>query len=70
MFTMLRSAAAKITRPAAASAQPRPETSPVRNFLLTCDGQPFMMVNATLEHAQFIVAGFSADHAWDLLPQN
>lgn len=61
MLQMLRSAAASLHRsptPAARSGR-HPE------FTVLKDGRPFLIVNApSMEHAQFIVAGFPAGHAW------
>ena len=70
MLQMMRTATARFTdlawtRPAADRSRRR---SPYRNYMCYRDGAPFMVINAaSLEHAQFIVAGFSADHAWMLL---
>lgn len=70
MLQMMRTATARIahaarTLPAAASAARR---SPYRNYMCYQDGTPFMVINAaSLEHAQFIVAGFSQDRTWMLV---
>lgn len=67
MLQMLRTATTKFTaaaRPAAA----RPTPAPYQNYMCYQDGRPFMVVNApSLEHAQFIIAGFSGDHSWMLV---
>jgi hypothetical protein len=70
MLQMLRTATAKIAT-AAGSAHHAPaaakQSSPYRNFMCYQDGRPFMVINAaSLEHAQFIVAGFTSDHTWML----
>lgn len=71
MLRMLRTATAKITgtTPAAANdSSPARRASPYQNYMCYQDGRPFMVVNApSLEHAQYIVAGFSTDHAWMLV---
>lgn len=67
MLAKLRTATAKVFHTAAAPAAPA--RSPYRNYMLYCDGQPFMVINGTFEHAQFIVAGFSRDHVWMLMEQ-
>ncbi len=70
MLQMMRTATTRITdlarmRPTSSQA---PRRSPYRNFLCHQDGKPFMVINAaSMEHAQFIVAGFSTDHAWMLI---
>ncbi|MGE5546976.1 MAG: hypothetical protein ACM33T_08765 [Solirubrobacterales bacterium] len=61
---MLRTATAKVFHPEHA---PVVRESATRTFTLHRDGQPFMVINGTFEHAQFIVAGFSRDHTWMLL---
>lgn len=67
MLQMLRTATAKIAT-AAAAASPTKKSSPYSNFMCYQDGRPFMVINAaSLEHAQYIVAGFSQDHAWMLV---
>ncbi len=61
MLQMLRSAAASFHRTAAPAARSgkHPE------FTVLKDGRPFLIVNApSVEHAQFVVAGFPAGHAW------
>lgn len=68
MLRMLRTATAKITGIAANDSSPSRRVSPYRNYMCYQDGRPFMVVNApSLEHAQYIIAGFSADHAWMLV---
>ncbi|HLO77573.1 MAG TPA: hypothetical protein VK196_14040 [Magnetospirillum sp.] len=70
MLRMLRTATTKLvaTAVAANDVGPARRTSPYLNYMCYRDGQPFMVVNApSLEHAQFVVAGFSRDHAWMLL---
>lgn len=75
MLQMLRTAASKISATTAAGgefirtiAAPGGRPSPYRNYMCYQDGKPFMVINApSLEHAQFIVAGFSADHSWMLV---
>jgi hypothetical protein len=71
MLQMLRTATAKIataTGSARTASAPVKQTSPYRNFMCYQDGHPFMVINAaSLEHAQFIVAGFSQDHTWMLI---
>lgn len=69
MLRMLRTATNKITGLVAANdSSPARRTSPYQNYMCYQDGRPFMVINApSLEHAQFIVAGFSADHAWMLV---
>lgn len=61
MLQMLRSAAASVRHaptPVARSGK-HPE------FTVLKDGRPFLIVNApSIEHAQFVVAGFPAGHAW------
>ena len=69
MLQMMRTATARIANvariPAAASAR---RASPYQNYMCYCDGKAFMVINAaSLEHAQFIVAGFSQDHTWMLV---
>lgn len=61
MLQMLRTAAARVL-PAAPAVRPHVE------FMLYRDGAPFMIINApSLDHARYIVAGFSADHSWLLV---
>lgn len=76
MLQMLRTATTKFTAAARAvshpandrAAGPARKASPYQNYMCYQDGRPFMVVNApSLEHAQFIVAGFSGDHAWMLV---
>lgn len=70
MLQMLRTAATKIAdcEFVRSLAAPAGRTSPYRNFMCYQDGRPFMVINApSMEHARFIVAGFSTDHAWMLV---
>jgi hypothetical protein len=68
MLQMMRTATARITALARMHPAPSARRSPYRSFLCHQDGKPFMVINAaSLEHAQFIVAGFSTDHAWMLI---
>lgn len=75
MLQTLRSAASKISASKSMGsafirsiAAPGGRPSPYRNYMCYQDGKPFMVINApSLEHARFIVAGFSADHAWMLV---
>jgi hypothetical protein len=68
MLQMLRRATAKITPAARDIFAVKPRTSPYANYMCYRDGTPFMVINApSLEHAQFIVAGFTQDHAWMLM---
>ena len=68
MLQMLRCATVKIATAARDIAAAKPRTSPYRNYMCYQDGKPFMVINApSLEHAQFIVAGFSQDHTWMLI---
>ena len=53
---------------AANDSSPTRRPSPYQNYMCYQDGRPFMVINApSLEHAQFIVAGFSAAPAWMLV---
>lgn len=68
MLQMLRSATARLTTAARTLPAKSPRRSPYRNFMCYQDGTPFMIINApSLEHAQFIVAGFTSDHTWLLI---
>ncbi|HTH15320.1 MAG TPA: hypothetical protein VL974_01595 [Magnetospirillum sp.] len=68
MLQMLRTATAKIATAAAAASAPAKKPSPYQNYMCYQDGRPFMVINApSLEHAQFIVAGFTQDHTWMLI---
>lgn len=69
MLRMLRTATDKITSLVAANdSSPTRRVSPYQYYMCYQDGRPFMVINApSLEHAQYIVAGFSADHAWMLV---
>lgn len=67
MLQMLRTATAKIATVAHTAAK-APRKSPYQNYMCYQDGKPFMVINApSLEHAQFIVAGFTQDHTWMLI---
>lgn len=68
MLQMLRTATNKLSTSIRTITIPRPTTSAqYQNYMCYQDGHPFMVINApSLEHAQFIVAGFSTDHAWML----
>lgn len=68
MLQMLRAATAKIATAASAPSAPAKKSSPYQNYMCYQDGKPFMVINApSLEHAQFIVAGFTQDHTWMLI---
>lgn len=70
MLQMLRTAATKITGAGFIRdlTAPAGRPSPYQNYMCYQDGAPFMVINApSLEHAQFIVAGFSTDHSWMLV---
>ncbi|MGE5515163.1 MAG: hypothetical protein ACM31D_05010 [Bacteroidota bacterium] len=69
MLQMLRTATTKFTAAFAANdSSPARRVSPYQNYMCYQDGRPFMVINApSLEHAQFIVAGFTTDHAWMLV---
>lgn len=73
MLQMLRTATTKFAAAAkfsGATAANR-NVSPYQNYMCYQDGRPFMVINApSLEHAQFIIAGFSADHVWLLAEMN
>ncbi|MCR6631418.1 MAG: hypothetical protein NVV74_15980 [Magnetospirillum sp.] len=67
MLQMLRTATTKIATAATAAVSAK-RPSPYRNYMCYQDGRPFMVINApSLEHAQFIVAGFTQDHTWMLI---
>ncbi|MGE5477729.1 MAG: hypothetical protein ACM3Q1_13805 [Bacteroidales bacterium] len=64
---MLRTATTKFTAAVRTAANSDRRPSPYQNYMCYQDGRPFMVINApSLEHAQFIVAGFDRDHAWML----
>lgn len=66
MLKMLRVATTKFI-PAANTNTAR-HASPYQNYMCYRDGRQFMVINApSLEHAQFIIAGFSTDHSWMLV---
>ncbi|MBC7905534.1 MAG: hypothetical protein H7Y60_02145 [Rhodospirillaceae bacterium] len=68
MLQMLRSATVKIATAARDITAVKPRTSLYRNYMCYQDGTPFMVINApSLEHAQFIVAGFTQNHVWMLI---
>lgn len=47
---------------------PAKRPSPYRDYMCYRDGLPFMIINApSLDHARFIIAGFSRDHIWMLM---
>ncbi|MBC7953491.1 MAG: hypothetical protein H7Z12_16930 [Rhodospirillaceae bacterium] len=68
MLQMLRCATAKIATAARDISAVKQRPSPYGNYMCYQDGTPFMIINApSLEHAQFIVAGFTQDHTWMLI---
>lgn len=63
MLQMLRTATSKLVATGKTAANGN--ISPFQNYMCYQDGRPFMVINApSLEHAQFIIAGFSGDHVW------
>jgi|GEM_PF-5174422 hypothetical protein len=67
MLQMLRTTTAKIAD-ARQRVPARRRASPCSDYMCYRDGRPFMVVNApTLDHARFIVAGFSSEHTWMLV---
>jgi len=68
MLQMMRTATARIAHAARTLPASAPRRSPYQNYMCYQDGAPFMVINAaSLEHAQFIVAGFSQNHTWMLV---
>lgn len=62
MLRMLRSATARMTAP---------EARRHAEFMLYRDGKEFLVINApSMDHAQFIVAGFTGDHVWMLVERD
>lgn len=68
MLQMLRTATSRIATAARDHLAATRPASPYIDYMCYRDGQPFMVINApSLDHARFILAGFSSEHTWMLV---